>query len=251
MNQSTEFKSQDKSLRKKMIIDAAVKVFHQKGYRAATLDDVANELGLTRPALYHYVSSKENLLSLIYIKALESFFATIYEITGMDLLPPEKLRLFVRRHLQKIVIENLAMFTVFFSEENQLPAKDFQKIRKEKRKFTRVVEEIIEEGISQGYFRNVNAKLQANAIIGMCNWLFRWYTPGQSSFKPDEIADQFIDLLENGLHRIQKPSARTAGMDQTAKDNVGMQKRRQLLNELKTNTGKIADLANELEKLYR
>ena len=240
MVENTEFKSQDKSLRKQLIIDAAVKVFHQKGYRAATLDDVAHELGLTRPALYHYVSSKENLLSLIYIQALESFFATIYEITGMDLSPPDKLRLFVRRHLHTIVIENLAMFTVFFSEENQLPEKDFQKIRKEKRKFTKVVEDIILEGIAQGYFRDVNAKLQSNAIIGMCNWLFRWYKPDQSSFTPDEITEQFIDLLENGLFQKMEKSEDTKG---------SQRQRRRILKELKANSGQVANLIDELERL--
>jgi len=240
MVENTEFKSQDKSLRKQLIIDTAVKVFHQKGYRAATLDDVAHELGLTRPALYHYVSSKENLLSLIYIQALESFFATIYEITGMDLSPPDKLRLFVRRHLHTVVIENLAMFTVFFSEENQLPEKDSQKIRKEKRKFTKVVEDIILEGIAQGYFRDVNAKLQSNAIIGMCNWLFRWYKPGQSSFTPDEITEQFIDLLENGLFQKMEKSEDT-------KDS--QRQRRRIFKELKANSGQVTNLIDELERL--
>ena len=240
MVENTEFKSQDKSLRKQLIIDAAVKVFHQKGYRAAILDDVAHELGLTRPALYHYVSSKENLLSLIYIQALESFFATIYEITGMDLSPPDKLRLFVRRHLRTIVIENLAMFTVFFSEENQLPEKDFQKIRKEKRKFTKVVEDIIVEGIAQGYFRDVNAKLQSNAIIGMCNWLFRWYKPNQSSFTPEEITEQFIDLLENGLFRKMEKSEDTKDCQR---------QRRRILKELKENSGQVANLIDALERL--
>jgi len=240
MVENTEFKSQDKSLRRQLIIDAAVKVFHQRGYRAATLDDVAHELGLTRPALYHYVSSKENLLSLIYIQALESFFATIYEITGMDLSPPDKLRLFVRRHLRTVVIENLAMFTVFFSEENQLPEKDFQKIREEKRKFTKVVEDIILEGIAQGYFREVNAKLQSNAIIGMCNWLFRWYKPDQSSFTPEEITEQFIDLLENGLFLKMEKSEDT-------KDS--QRQRRRILKELKANSGQVVHLIDELEKL--
>jgi AcrR family transcriptional regulator len=249
MDQNTEFKNQDKSLRKKMIINAAIKVFHQKGYRAATLDDVASELGLTRPALYHYVSSKENLLSLIYLKALERFFAIIYEITSMDLSPPEKLRVFVHRHLHNIVIENLAMFTVFFSEENQLPKEDFQKIRTEKRKFTQVVEDIIEEGIAQGYFREVNAKLQANAIIGMCNWLFRWYKPGKSSFKPDEIASQFIDLLENGLSRTNGSGVKSVGADKQSVEKVRLQKMQQILKQIKTNSGKITDLIEELESL--
>ncbi|UCD79926.1 MAG: TetR family transcriptional regulator [Desulfobacterales bacterium] len=249
MNESTEFKNQDKSLRKKMIINAAIKVFHQKGYRSATLDDVANELGLTRPALYHYVSSKENLLSLIYLKALERFFAIIYEITGMDLSPPEKLRVFVRRHLHNIVIENLAMFTVFFSEENQLPEEDFQKIRTEKRKFTRVVEKIIEEGIAQGYFREVNVRLQANAIIGMCNWLFRWYKPGKSSFTPDEIAAQFIDLLENGLCRPNGSHVKSVETEKQPIEKVRRQQKQQILKQLKTNSDKIADLIEALESL--
>lgn len=253
MKNMTEFKSQDKSLRKQMVIDAAVKVFHQKGYRMATLDDVADILGLTKPALYHYVSSKENLLSQIYLQALESFFATIYEIRNMDLSPPEKLRLFIQRHLKKIVVENLAMFSVFFSEENQLPEKDYQKIRTEKRKFNQVVEDIIEEGIGQGHFREVNAKLLANAIIGMCNWLYQWYIPGKSSFTPDEIADQFISLIENGLKEASNETFERDGIVYLSSGSKNWEDRdarkNRLLQELKILTSKMTSLADELEKM--
>ena len=127
----------------------------------------------------------------------------------MDLPPPEKLRLLIRHHIKNIIIQNLAMFAVFFSEENQLPEKDCQKIREEKRKFTRVVQEIIEAGIAQGYFRPADAKLQAYAIIGMCNWLYRWYKPGASPYTPDEIADHFIGLLESGYMRVQGQGVRS------------------------------------------
>jgi len=249
MNQNTEFKSQDKSLKKQMIIDTAVKVFHRKGYRTATLDDVANELGLTKPALYHYVSSKENLLSLIYLQALESFFDTIYEITSMDLSPLAKLKVFVHRHLKQIVIENLAMFTVFFSEENQLPQKDFQKILKEKRKFSKVVEDIIAEGIEQGCFRQVNPRLQANAIIGMCNWLYRWYKPGKSSFAPDEIADQFMDFLENGLIQTNGITEKFDEMESAENNGGRIRRRRQILKELEISSEKTRALVEELSKL--
>jgi len=248
MIQNNEFKSQDKSLRKQMVIDTAVKIFHRKGYRTATLDDVAHELGLTKPALYHYVSSKEDLLSQIYLQALESFFDTIYEITGMDLTPPEKLKIFVYRHLKTVVIENIAMFTVFFSEENQLPKKDFEKIQSEKRKFTRVVEDIIVQGIEQGYFRRVNPKLQANAIIGMCNWLYRWYKPGKSSLTPDEIVEQFTDLLENGLLQTNDKNENPA--ERKSFDAATQSRsKQQVLKELKASTAKVANLLDELEKM--
>jgi AcrR family transcriptional regulator len=249
MVERKKFKSQDKSLRKQMIIETAVKIFHRKGYRTATLDDVAHGLGLTRPAIYHYFSSKEDLLSQIYLQALESFFDTIYEISNMELTPPEKLKLFVRRHLNTVVIENIAMFTVFFSEENQLAKNDFQKIRKEKRKFTKVVEDIIAAGIEQGYFRQVDPKLQANAIIGMCNWLYRWYKPGKSSMKPEAIVEQFTSLLENGLLQTNQKKHDFEAGERSGVDTVQPRNRRLIFKELKTSTRKTANLINELEKL--
>ena len=242
MNEHINFKSLDKSLRKQLIIDTAVKIFHSKGYRSATLDDVANELGLTRPALYHYVSSKEGLLSEIYLQALASFFDTIYEISGMDLSPPEKLRLFIHRHLKTVVIQNLTMFTVFFSEENQLPKADADRIHKEKLKFTRAVENIIKEGVDQGYFCKVNSKLYANAIIGMCNWLYRWYDPEKSPFSSDEIVAQFTALIEGGVLK---------SMDKEDDDTFPSRHRdkQSIMAEIKASAGNITTLVSELEKM--
>jgi hypothetical protein len=167
----------------------------------------------------------------------------------MDLTAPEKLKIFVYRHLNTVVIENIAMFTVFFSEENQLAKKDFQKIRKEKRKFTRVVENIIIEGMEQGYFRPVNPQLQANAIIGMCNWLYRWYKPGRSSFTPDQIMDQFTSLLENGLLRADKKSDDFDRAEPTDGHKTQRRSRSQILKELKASTRKTSALVDELENL--
>jgi len=245
-----DFKAQTKTLRQQMIIDSAIKIFHQKGYRSATLDDVAEDLGVTKPALYHYVSSKENLLSQIYIQALETFFGYIYEIPGMALSPAEKMKLFIRRHLKTVVIENLAMFSVFFSEEGQLPDPDFQRIREEKRRFTHVVEQIIEEGIAEGSFHRLNPKLMAYAVIGMCNWLYRWYKPGSSPFSPDEIADQFVALLENGYRASegQKGLNSEAG-EGHSQQNQSLERKRDLFDELKQGTDQISALIKELEML--
>jgi len=166
----------------------------------------------------------------------------------MDLTPPEKLKIFVYRHLKTVVIENIAMFTVFFSEENQLPQKDFEKIQSEKRKFTKVVEDIILQGIAQGYFRRVNPKLQANAIIGMCNWLYRWYKPGKSSLTPDEIVEQFTDLLENGLLQTNDKNENPAKRE-SFDAATQLRSKNQVVRELKASTAKMADLLDELQKM--
>lgn len=250
MTRRNNFKSQDKSLRKQMVIDSAIKVFHQKGYRSATLDDVAYDLGLTKPALYHYVSSKEKLLSQIYLQALERFFSYIYEIPKLELSPTEKMRLFIRRHLKTVVIENLAMFSVFFSEENQLPPEDFQRIREEKRKFNRVIEEIIQEGMDQGHFRRLNPKLMSYAIIGMCNWLYRWYNPETSPFNPDEIADQFVSLLEDGYTNSDVEGwGAEDGSPRSRVDGEFLERKRSLLDDLKEKSNQVSSLVDELKML--
>lgn len=250
MEQPTDFKSQEKSLRKQMIIDTATNIFHQKGYRTATLDDVSHELGISKAALYHYVSSKEDLLSLIYIQALENFFASAYEIDEMDLAPPEKLRFLIRNHIENIIIGNLPMFAVFFSEENQLPEKQFQRIRKEKRKYSKIVEKIIVEGTEQGFFRPLDPKLQAFAIIGMCNWLYKWYSPLHEGKSPQEITDLFLDLLENGhLVERQKGSvAKSSHAKRRARQTPD--ERRRILKELKEKTKGVSSLLKELEKHF-
>ena len=192
------FRGLDKSLRIQKITDTAAELFHRKGYRSTTLDDVSKELGITKAALYHYVSSKEKLLSRIYIQALENIFRNTDKIAGKEFPPDVRLRLIIQNHIKGIIIQSISMFSVFFTEENQLPEKEFRKIRREKRKYTRIVEEIIEEGISQGFFRKSDPKLQAFALIGMCNWVYKWYKPGPGSYTPDQIADYFVSLLERG-----------------------------------------------------
>ena len=249
MEQQTDFKSQDKSLRRQMIIDTAITIFHQKGYRSATLDDVAHELGLSKAALYHYVSSKEDLLSLIYIQALESYFAKAYEIDGMDLAPPDKLRLLIRNHIENIIIANLPMFAVFFTEENQLSDEAFQQIREEKRKYSRIVVGIIESGIKQGFFRPINAWLQASAIIGMCNWLYKWYKPEKSDVSPSEIANQFLDLLENGYIETEQSDA-TGGTvpDGSRSRKTKAARKKQILMELQRKSDEMSALLIELNQ---
>jgi TetR/AcrR family transcriptional regulator, cholesterol catabolism regulator len=194
----TDFKGLDRSIRMQKIVEAATGLFHRKGFNTATLDEVAKELNLSKAALYNYIPSKGELLSLIYGQAFDKIFHRIYEISASQASPDEKLRQIIRDHICNIITGNIAMFSVFFAEENQLPGEDFRKIREEKKKYTRLLIQIIDEGIEQGVFKPVDARLQAYAILGMCNWLYKWYKPHKEIFSPEEIAAHFIALLETG-----------------------------------------------------
>ena len=245
-NGKTNFRQLDKSVRIQKIIDTAAEIFHKKGYRATTLDDVSKELGITKAAIYHYVSSKEQILSRIYIEALENIFKNTYEIAGKDLPPDARLKLIIRNHVKSIIIDSISMFSVFFTEENQLPTQEVAKIKKEKNKYNKIVEDIIKEGISQGIFKNVDAKLQAFAITGMCNWVYKWYKPGDSYFTPDQIADHFVSLLETGyLTRDTQIVENTVGSESVVKKPPLGETHQ--LNELRSQCMHLIELINELE----
>jgi len=243
----SDFKGLDKSLRIQKITDTAAELFHRKGYRSTTLDDVSKELGITKAALYHYVSSKEKLLSRIYIQALENIFRNTDKIAGKELPPDVKLRLIIQNHIKGIIIQSISMFSVFFTEENQLPEKEFRKIRREKRKYTRIVEEIIEEGISQGLFRKSDPKLQAFALIGMCNWVYKWYKPGPDSYTPEQIADYFVSLLERGyLKGDMEAMADVPKSLQGGKEKKGS--RIEAYQRLRDKCAQVSKLVDEMEK---
>lgn len=237
----SSFRRLDKSLRIQKIIDTATEMFHKKGYRSTTLDDVARELGITKAAIYHYVSSKERLLSRIYIQALENIFRNTYEIAEKRLPPDQKLELIIRNHIESIIIKSISMFSVFFTEENQLPKKDFRKIQREKKKYTQIIEDIIAEGISQGIFEKVDPKLQAFAIIGMCNWVYKWYKPGKGASTPEEIANHFVHLLQTGYMRDEKKA-----MASRKGRKKGMEKGP--YEPLKQQCARLMSLIDEMEK---
>ena len=142
------------------------------------------------------------------------------------------------------------MFSVFFSEETQLPEKDYQKIREEKRKYNRIVEEILKEGISKGIFKKVDVKLQSYAILGMCNWIYKWYKPDQKKYTPDQIADHIIALLEGGYLKNSLPAGekRSEGIHPTNK-RYKTKVKKQTLDDLRRQCMVLVDLIEEAKKM--
>ncbi len=251
MKSKVGFKGLDRSVRFQKLIDAAAGLFHKKGFKSATLDALARELGLSKTALYHYVSSKEHLLSIVYAQAFEKIFERIHEISAMDVPPDEKLRLILRNHIKNITIKNAVLFSVFFAEENQLPKEDFQKIRLEKKKYSQIIEDIIKDGIAIGIFRPADPRLQANAILGMCNWVYKWYRPNRVVYSPDQIAEHFITLLEGGYLAGKLPQdAVEAALEASSKAGLHSStyaSRRHICEKIKLLCSELSKLVEQIE----
>jgi len=190
------------------IVHAAAAAFGEVGYRTATLDVIAERAGLSKVTLYRYVSSKEDLLSLVVERTIATFRTGLREIVEQRRPADETLRRIVGFQV-RLLAENLAFLTVFFAEESGLPAPMAAQAARAKREYDRTIERVVREGIEAGRLRPLPPMLVVFGLLGMCNWLHKWYRP-QGALSPEQIADVFVDLLERG-YLADRPGAARDG----------------------------------------
>jgi AcrR family transcriptional regulator len=178
------------------IVRAAAAAFGEVGYRTATLDAVAERAGLSKVTLYRYVSSKEELLSLVVERTIATFRAGLRQLVEQHRPADETLRRIIRYQVT-LLTEHLPFLTVFFAEESTLPLPLAAAARRAKREYDRTIERVVREGIQAGRLRALPPTLVVFGILGMCNWLHKWYRP-QGPLSPGQIADVFVDVLERG-----------------------------------------------------
>lgn len=176
---------------------AAVKLFEKKGYHATSVQDIADEVGLQKGSLYHYIHSKEDLLLQIAHQAITDFNQRLEAILSSDLPAKEKLVQAIENHLT-VSTANLETTTVLLREAFSLGENQHQMIQDLTDRYVDLWTEILIEGKRNGEFQVEHPKITALAILGACNWVYRWYrTSGKLGAK--EISSMFSTLFLDGL----------------------------------------------------
>lgn len=177
------------------LLDVAATQFANTGYRQTTLEKIAQQAGISKAALYRYVENKQELLCKIFLKVGAAYRAALEPMQTAPLPPAEKLRRAVR-HLLQVISEHVALFAVFYKEEGNLPPKLRAQVIDMRQRNAAGVENILREGIEQGVFRPMDTRLVVQALLGMCAWLHKWYSPQDERF--DDVATAFLGLIEKG-----------------------------------------------------
>lgn len=188
------------------IIRSAADLFREKGYRASTLDDIAARLSMSKATLYTYFRAKEEMLAAISRETIEGFTRELGLVLRSSLAPEEKLRRVVRQHV-RFVIANRSFLTVFFSEEASLPARLARQLAAQKDHYDKGVESVVLEGIRRGVFREMPPRLVVFGLLGMLNWVYKWYNPA-GRWGAEEVSAAFLALIEDGLLRSARRGPR-------------------------------------------
>jgi AcrR family transcriptional regulator len=180
------------------VIDVAAKVFAEKGFEAARLEDIAAELGVLQGSLYYHIANKAELLLLVQQRRLMTIAQRVREIVESGLAPEAKLALAIREHLahlERYHPESAQWFTTP-ARANPSGAEESERLNRE---YAASWVELIEDGIRSGSFRSdVEAGVVARGILGMCNWLPRWYQK-DGALPLEEIARMLTAMVSGGL----------------------------------------------------
>jgi AcrR family transcriptional regulator len=189
-------KRKSKQARHDEVLAAAATIFAERGYRATTIHDIGAALNMTGAGLYYYVQSKEDLLVEICQRAGNRLHEAAKQIMAEDLPPQEKLRMVVQRHLE-VTQSDRAIFSILIQERSELPAERVEELLEGERAYFATVRALIEElGGPAANFRD--ARLAAFAMVGMLNWVLRWYQE-DGAFQLADIADEFFRIFCGGI----------------------------------------------------
>ncbi|MET0659521.1 MAG: TetR/AcrR family transcriptional regulator [Steroidobacteraceae bacterium] len=189
--------------RRKEIAEAAAIVFNRVGFRSASMEAVANELGTDRATLYYYIGSKEELFDEITREVLEENVHMSQRLQRSRIPPRDKLEQLIiammvsyGKHYPLLYIyvrENLS----HVPKERSTWAKGMIQLNHD---FEKAVIAIIEEGYKDRTFQNVgDSKIVAYGIIGAMNWSNRWFRPDTSKVGAEEIGKTFARMILSGL----------------------------------------------------
>jgi len=179
------------------IYERAIRLFADRGFAGTSLQDIADALGITRPALYYYVKSKDELLARLAADVAGGSAAQIAELAArLDLDAAGKLREIARLTVVRMAAQP-ERFRLLIRSEADLPPDLSAAYDASRRAVLKAVTGVIEDGIRAGQFRPADARVAALAVIGMGNWVACWFDPGRDSAVAGQLADMALAAVQH------------------------------------------------------
>jgi TetR/AcrR family transcriptional regulator, cholesterol catabolism regulator len=187
------------STRLEEVLRSATNIFFSKGFHATSIEDVARDVGMLKGSLYYYIKSKDDLLFQLLMAGIEdgdAYIAQQIDVTGDAV---EQLERAIRAQIDYI-IKNKEPFGLFLHEFDSLSGKRQHKLISVMSRYNSRFVELVRRGQEQGKVMEGEPWIIVNGILGMCNWLYRWYDTDHVS-DPEQVKQIFLKMILDGIRR--------------------------------------------------
>jgi AcrR family transcriptional regulator len=179
------------------ILEAAARIFSEKGYHATSMNDIAEAVSLQKASLYYHFENKQEILITLLDHALDLINSRLESVIIQPLTPEEKLRKAMITYMETIA-EYQSLAAVLLLELRSLDPTLKARHATQREKFENIWKDMIREGKRQGKFHSIDPSITGRAILGVMNWSVTWYSSSGPK-SASEIANLFADILLKGL----------------------------------------------------
>ena len=193
----------DEKLRQ--ILKSSAKIFAEKGFHSTSIRDIARATRMSLAGLYYYFSTKEELLFLIQEQCFVTLLQRWEKNAELHSDARVRIRVFVENHLG-FFLHNMFEMKVMAREDESLTGEFQEKILLLKRRYVKVLMDLIEEMQSLEGGRGINLRAATFSLFGMMNWIYTWYHP-KRDLPLSELIEQmlriyFFGILQGGKAQV-------------------------------------------------
>lgn len=187
--------------KRRLILNQAARMFSDHGFHETTIENIAAALNVTKPTIYYYIDSKEDILYQIARTALDDFDADLINVGGSTIKAIDRLEHFFNLYV-RMILSDAGVCMALVTDRSLNP--DYRrKLRMLKKEFELRVRSIVADGAIDGTIVVENPRFFANAIFGAYNWMPQWFS-GNGAASPEEAGTAFFQLFR----RAAQPSRR-------------------------------------------
>lgn len=179
-----------------VVLEAAAKLFNAKGFDRTSMNDIAEELGVTKPSIYYYFPSKDAILVGAIKEAGASFEGKVRQVVSDGRSPYDQFRDVIRLYLEGMRWE--VFRTLILADERALSKAGKDQVLKSKRRINEVVEALIRRAEEKGEMNVVSPHYATFAIFGMLNWMALWRR-GDWTKNAAEIDETYEQMILSGV----------------------------------------------------
>jgi len=205
--------------REQEIVQAAVELFAIRGYEKTSMEDIAGSIGILKGSLYHYITSKRDLLAKALLGLTVELRNGLDEIVESQASSSEKLRCAFRHHVE-FFFEDYPRACVFLEERlTALASMQRRRVVRERNQYESVWRRLVAEGIERGEFRaDLDVAMMVRGMLGMCNWMIKWFRL-DGKWSPLQVADLFAEMVVQGIQTVPCQSRQPHEIRKTKRQN--------------------------------
>jgi AcrR family transcriptional regulator len=192
-----KIKSKKNGTKKEAIIEEAAKLFHEKGFSATSMRDLAEHVGVEAASLYNHIQSKSEILQEICFKVANDFITNLELIENSDKKSIQKIEALLRFHVHQMVNQFENVY-VSDREWKYLPDPYLSNYQNQRRIYRKRFASIIEEGIRSNEIKKIDASTAVLIMLHAVSGIESWHR-SKKKITAELLEENMIMMLVEGL----------------------------------------------------